>query len=277
MKTAIRLDDITIDMDWDRFRRIEKILDKAEIRPLVGVVPACKDPKLNRLSDSESWSVEVRDSVPQDIASFTAFLQAIRKKGWVIAVHGYEHLYRTKCGGIFPLNGYSEFAGCPYEDQLGRLSLAMKVMQELNIDTDIFMAPAHSFDGNTLTALYEVGIRSITDGFGSFPYRRRVKYHDPGDSGTKSGFIDFYPIAVKRSDCISDKTGYTTMVLHTNTMTDEDIESFDRMIRDHRDHFIDYMEYMRIPVSDRTRIAGILEYLTCVTKRVLVRLRGIIK
>ncbi len=46
MKIAVRLDDITPDMDWDRFLRFKKMMDDAYVLPLIGVVPDSRDPKL---------------------------------------------------------------------------------------------------------------------------------------------------------------------------------------------------------------------------------------
>ena len=47
MKIAIRMDDITPAMDLEKFDRFKAILDKHGIKPLIGVVPECKDEKLN--------------------------------------------------------------------------------------------------------------------------------------------------------------------------------------------------------------------------------------
>ena len=47
MKITVRLDDITPDMDWDKFERFKKVLDEHDIKPLIGVVPDNKDEKLS--------------------------------------------------------------------------------------------------------------------------------------------------------------------------------------------------------------------------------------
>ena len=39
MKIAVRLDDITPDMDWERFLAVKKLLDRYGIKPLIGVIP----------------------------------------------------------------------------------------------------------------------------------------------------------------------------------------------------------------------------------------------
>ena len=48
MKITIRMDDITPDMDFEKFTRFKTILDKHGIKPLIGVVPDNKDKKLQK-------------------------------------------------------------------------------------------------------------------------------------------------------------------------------------------------------------------------------------
>lgn len=247
MKSAIRLDDITPDMDMERYGRVEKILDDNGIAPLIGVVPYNADPNLSR------------SRVSLNEERFIGFLKGRMDKGWKIALHGYNHLYSTNRKGIFPLNDFSEYAGVSLERQEEMLTEGLARLDELGVKTDIFMTPAHTYDRNTLKAMKSAGINYVTDGFGSRPYIR-------------DGLV-FYPISKRRSDCISDKEGYTTLVLHTNTMLDEDIDAFEKMITENRDKFIDYSEYMTIEPVRRGMIGNIIEYVTAYAKYVLVRMR----
>ena len=48
MKTAIRMDDITSDMDFEKFYRVKKLLDTYQIKSLIGVVPFNRDKNLKR-------------------------------------------------------------------------------------------------------------------------------------------------------------------------------------------------------------------------------------
>lgn len=43
MKIAIRMDDITPDMNWDNFLALKALFDKYHICPLIGVVPDNRD------------------------------------------------------------------------------------------------------------------------------------------------------------------------------------------------------------------------------------------
>ena len=200
MKATIRLDDITADMDWEKFNRMKTILDTYQIKPLIGVVPFNEDPNLKRQ--------EKRND-------FAQCLREWKQEGYSIALHGYKHIYINKKGGIFPLNDLSEYAGLPFEKQKRMIAKGKEQLEKMGIGTDIFMAPAHSFDKNTLKALKECGFSYVTDGFGKMPYRRVG--------------LTFFPIAMKRTDCISEKEGYTTLVLHTNTMDDEEFAFCEKM------------------------------------------------
>jgi len=247
MKTAIRLDDITPDMDWNNYNRIEKILDQAGIKPLIGVVPFNRDDNLSRAEK------------PLSDAEFVAYLADRKKKDWTFALHGYNHLYSNKKMGIFPLNNFSEYAGVPYDKQLRMLKEGREKLLSWGIDTDIFMTPAHTYDKNTLKALVEAGFAKVTDGFGDSPYIRQG--------------LTFYPISRRRAECTSNAKGYTTMVLHTNTMEDSDIEEFEKMIRERRDCFIDYDEYLKIKAIRRGFLGDLVEYITALAKFILVRIR----
>ena len=46
MKIAVRLDDITPDMDWQRFYAFKTLLDKYQVKPLIGIVPDNRDENL---------------------------------------------------------------------------------------------------------------------------------------------------------------------------------------------------------------------------------------
>ena len=46
MKIAVRLDDITPDMDWEGFLCFKELLDRYQVKPLIGVVPQNKDENL---------------------------------------------------------------------------------------------------------------------------------------------------------------------------------------------------------------------------------------
>ena len=244
MKTAIRMDDITSDMDFEKFYRVKKILDRYQIKPLLGIVPFNQDDNLKRNPCCED---------------FSTFLKMLKEEGYILALHGCYHVYTTDKKGLFPLNNFSEFAGISYEKQSEMIAKGKQRLLEWGIDTDIFMAPAHTFDRKTLRALKENGFRAVTDGFGKTPYIR-------------DGLI-FYPIAAKRKDCFSEKAGYTTLVLHANMMEEKDFEVLENRLSEHSKQFISYSEYLKIMPKKRSVLENLAEYLMAITKYVFVRLR----
>lgn len=240
MKIAIRMDDITLDMDWKKFEELKGLLDEYEIKPLIGVVPDNRDENLRRGDKRED---------------FWQYVKGLQEAGWVIALHGYRHVYTTKKGGCFPLNHFSEFAGISYEKQLDMLTKGMEILKENGIETDWFMAPAHSYDRNTLKALYEVGIRNMTDGFGDKPYQWRK--------------MTFYPISFRLENSLKKEKGFTTMVIHANTMNEKDMEKYRQIFAEHS--VISYSEYLKEQPVKRSALGHVAEYWMAIVKHLLVK------
>lgn len=245
MRITVRLDDITPDMDYEKFYKMKQILDTYQIKPLIGVVPFNEDKNLMKSPKMED---------------FAGFLQGLINEGWVVALHGYEHLYSTAKGGLFPLNHFSEFAGLSFEKQDEMIAKGKERLAGWGIETDIFMAPAHSFDRNTLKALKKNGFSYVTDGFGKKPFVR-------------SGLV-FLPIAIKQSDCYKETEGYTTLVYHTNTMDDKDFERCKKIFEDNRKSFISYEELLKKSPSKRWFVGNMWEYGMATLKHILVGLRA---
>ena len=239
----MRIDDVTPDMDWEKFRRLEKILDENKIAPLLGIVPNNQDSNLIK---------------GELISDFKEQIRLWKMKNWCFSMHGFKHIYTTKKGGLFPLNHFSEFAGVSLEKQRRMIKEGKEKLLEVGVDTNIFMAPAHSFDRNTLLVLKEEGFRYITDGFGKLPYSWK-------------GLI-FLPIAFQRNKDIKKKKGYTTLVFHTNTMREADFKDFEKLVQEHKKDFISYREYLKAPVKKHTIWKRIKEYGMASFKRALVSL-----
>jgi len=244
LKTAVRLDDITPDMDYGKFYKMKQILDTYQIKPLIGVVPFNEDNNLMHSPKHED---------------FAGFLQGLVAEGWVVALHGYKHLYSTNKGGLFPLNLFSEFAGVCLEKQDEMLAKGKEQFKKWGVDTTIFMAPGHTFDNNTLKALRKNGFTYVTDGFGKRPYLRK-------------GLV-FLPIAIKQSDCYKDKQAYTTLVYHTNTMDEKDFERCKKLFEDNKESLIPYEEMLKQTPCKRSMFGNLWEYGMATCKHLLVNLR----
>lgn len=238
MKIAVRMDDITPDMDWKSFDAFCALFEKYGIRPLLGIVPANEDPKL-----------QIGAADPH----FYEKMKELQKKGYRLAMHGCHHVYVTKKGGLFPLNAQSEFAGRPEEEQRALLTKGKALLEEQGIYTDIFMAPGHTFDRITVGILRELGFSYITDGFGKGPYVR--------DGMT------YLPISFLRRLCFSDREGITTFVIHANHSTEQELKKYEEMFRANRERFVPYSVFMEQKAVRQGSWAGMLEYMMALLKR----------
>lgn len=245
MKVAVRLDDITPGMDWERFLAFKELLDSYGIKPLIGVIPCNEDKSL--MGDTAG--------APGD---FWEYVKNLQKEGWTVAMHGFRHCYTTACGGLFPLNRFSEFAGVPYEVQREMLLKGKELLLSKEIKTDVFMAPAHSYDNSTLRALKEAGFHRVTDGFGNRPYRCQG--------------LTFYPISFRLGGTLKKKKGYSTLVVHAGTVAAGQLERYRKMFERAGTEWISYEEYLRVPPVKRSLPGRMKEYLMAKVKHYLVRL-----
>ena len=249
MKIAVRMDDIAPGMDWKKFKEFKALLDEYGIKPLIGVVPDNQDGNLERAEENKEYG---GDGAPED---FWAYIRKLQEQGWIVAMHGYQHVYTQKKGGVFPLNLFSEFAGLPMAEQFAMLEKGRAVLDSHGIKTDIFMAPAHSYDKNTLKALYQAGFRKITDGFGNRPYLWRQ--------------MCFYPISFRLENSLQREGGWTTMVVHANTASGKDMEKYRRIFG--QSEMISYGDYLQAEAVPRGWAGHCAEYLLAVGKRMLVK------
>jgi predicted deacetylase len=139
-------------MDQLKWNRLEELFDTACIRPIVAVVPDNQDPELNRdPSDPFFWDTVHR----------------WQKKGWAIAMHGYQHRFhlvdRHKL--LLPFYDRSEFGGLSYAEQAKKIRLSWDLFKAQVVEPTVWIAPAHCFDKTTLDALRdETSIRIVSDG-----------------------------------------------------------------------------------------------------------------
>lgn len=80
----IRLDDACPTMNKVKWQRMEELLDEYSIKPMIGVIPHNRDITLQ--IDKE------------DLMFWNKVIQW-KDKGYTIAMHGYNHVYKTHRGG----------------------------------------------------------------------------------------------------------------------------------------------------------------------------------
>ncbi|HEY9461185.1 MAG TPA: DUF2334 domain-containing protein [Paralcaligenes sp.] len=210
-KFIIRFDDITPTMAWSKFFAIEKTMIDLNIKPIMGVVPLNKDAQLMAEPEREDfWSI-VKDW---------------RAHGWTIAQHGYTHEYATTDPGILKINCGSEFSGLPYEEQYRKLKAGKEILDANGVWQPVFMAPAHSFDRSTISALTSLGFKSLTDGYGVYPYM----------------IESICALPQLFSSPIHFGFGVYTFCMHVNAMTMEEINNIDAFLRKNHRHFVSFDE-----------------------------------
>ena len=210
----IRMDDACHTMDRHKWKLLEEILDELGINPIVAVVPDNQDPDLV----VDSWD-----------DFFWEKVQNWQKKGWTIAMHGYTHLmHPTENKLLLPYYKRSEFAGLPYEEQVVKIRKSWNIFKAQNIEPNVWIAPAHSFDSITLRAIHnETSLRIISDGIA-----RDVYYE-----------LEFYWIPQQLWELTERNSGIWTVCLHPNTMTVESIITFSKLLRNqYKEHIIKFQD-----------------------------------
>lgn len=202
-KYIYRMDDITPTMNWKRFWQYINLFKKYNVKPLLGVVPDNRDPKLMlEESNPDFWEI----------------LRKLQSEGSVeICQHGFQHKYVTSEGGIlgpkFGFKAQSEFAGLSYEEQYNKIKAGKDILEGQGIYTHTWMAPSHSFDANTLKALSNLGFKAITDGIALYPYKHNNMVFVPQQFWEPNRVL----------------AGVVTVCLHTDTVR----ESLYEKIEDH--------------------------------------------
>src|SRR3990167_6632391 len=90
----LRIDDACGSMRRSSFERIHGACKQYGIKPIIGIVPDNQD---SALCIDKEWP------------DFWQYMNQVAKEGWIIAQHGYQHIYSK--------NRKTEFAGLPYAEQ----------------------------------------------------------------------------------------------------------------------------------------------------------------
>ena len=159
---TVRIDDICPWNDIEKVQEAVSAVESCGVRGLLGVVPACADPDLRK-----------NDFNPH----FWEWLRGMKDRGWSVALHGYAHHLDSDGKSLITSGTKSEFAGKPYGTQFELLEKGKRILTEHELETDIFFAPAHSFDSVTLEALKEAGFRYVSDGRSMHCYIRKGIKH----------------------------------------------------------------------------------------------------
>lgn len=159
-----RMDDVSPTMNWEKFTALLALFRRFNVTPLLGIVPDNRDPKL-----------QVKPPHP----AFWETMRELVHRGEIeVAQHGYQHLLSSRGNTALISTRYgikprSEFAGLSYKKQIDKIRAGRSVLLEHGIETNVWMAPNHSFDRTTLRALADSGFTALTDGISLFPFKEQ--------------------------------------------------------------------------------------------------------
>ncbi len=213
MKCLIRFDDICPQLNWEVWNELEPFLIEHGITPILAVIPDNMDETLK---------------VGKVNNSFWEKVKQWQKQGWTIGLHGFQHRYVNTNSGIIGLNAYSEFAGLSYDTQKDKITKALNIFNQNEIEPDIWVAPAHSFDSTTLDILNELDLASISDGYFLYP-------------GKNKDNLFWLPQQVWSLNKIPFFFGIWTVCYHINNWTKEDIHIFKKHIIKYKKNCISYL------------------------------------
>ncbi len=201
LKFIIRLDDACPYMNEENWIRMEHLLDKYNIKPIVGVIPDYKGDLFDEFKQIDDF--------------WEKYPLKWQNKGWIIAQHGLNHDLSDTVR--------TEFVGKSYEEQKKILEEGYTILKSKGITPRCFFAPAHTFDDNTIDACADLQYFDfISDGYAYFPYCYRN--------------VLFFPSVFDTPHSISPK-GIFTFVFHPNYTEDIAFKKLEDFIKLHKENF----------------------------------------
>ena len=212
-KYLIRVDDICESFNFKNFLKFKNIMLKFNIKPILAVVPNNKDKNL-------IFKKEITKPF------FWKLIKNLQlKHKWTIGIHGYDHVYLSKNCGMMQINNASEFAGISKKRQKNKLIKSLNIFNKNNVNTDLFIAPAHSFDDTTLNILKELNINNISDGFFKYP-------------GVDNKGIFWLPQQLW--DFQKKRSGIWTVNFHINKWCDDDFDKLNNNLINFKSNIVDF-------------------------------------
>jgi predicted deacetylase len=221
----IRLDDACHTMARHRWQRMEEVLDRHRVRPIVAVVP-----------DNQDATLAVEAYNP-------AFWDKVREwqaKEWSVAMHGCTHvMHPTREPLLVPFYDRSEFVGLGLDAQRQKIRAAWQQFVNQGVTPSVWVAPAHSFDAVTLRAVREeTSIRIVSDG---------IAFDTFFDYGLHWVPQQLWALTPRRG-------GLWTVCLHANRMDDSAIGRFDAALHRFKGQVISMQD---VRLSNRSKsLAG---------------------
>ncbi|MGD0480810.1 MAG: DUF2334 domain-containing protein [Terracidiphilus sp.] len=202
----LRIDDLCPTVSAQRWRQFQSLIEEFRLHPILAVVPDNQDP-------------ELQVSAPDP--AFWDCMRALEAAGAAIGLHGYQHLCVSRGRSLVDLHRISEFAGVPAATQQAWIGEGVRILRGHGLDPNIWVAPRHGFDRNTLFALREEGILHLSDGFARLPF-------------LQSGFT-WIPQQLWAP--VEKDRGLWTVCVHPNTARDAEIAALRSFLAVHAGQF----------------------------------------
>jgi predicted deacetylase len=188
----LRIDDLCPTVSAERWQQFQSLIEEFRLHPILAVVPDNQDPELQ---------------VSQPDPAFWDCMRALEAAGAAVGLHGYRHLCASRGRGLVDLHCVSEFAGVPAATQRSWIGEGIRILRGHGLDPNVWIAPRHGFDRNTLAALREEGILFLSDGFARVPFLQ--------------GGLTWIPQQLWAP--VEKKRGLWTVCVHPNTARDAEI------------------------------------------------------
>jgi predicted deacetylase len=182
----LRFDDLCPTHSRSGWAPFEALIREFALKPILAVVPDNRDPELEiDAPDPEFW----------------ARMRALEAGGAAIALHGYQHLCRSRGRSLIPLHRETEFAGVAAALQRQWIGAGLGILRAHGLNPRVWVAPRHGIDRATVAALRSEGIQAISDGLARMPFTR--------------GGVTWLPQQLWEP--VEKRRGLWTICLHPNT------------------------------------------------------------
>jgi len=235
----LRFDDFCPTMNHEKWTKLADLLDHYSIKPIIAVVP-----------DNQDSSLRV---APED-PSFWNRMNRLQANGYVIALHGYQHVCNVRGHSMVPLHRLTEFAGASELEQRYKIESGIHILQSHGLTPQIWVAPRHGFDHTTIKVLGQLGITTISDGFARYPFRL------DGALWVPQQLWDVREMA----------EGVWTVCCHPNTLAERSFDHLRAFLQAHHSQFTT-VEEVRQRWSNRRRSLGDRIFDSFWRKRIVVR------
>jgi predicted deacetylase len=202
----LRFDDLCPTVSAQRWPIFKAMIEEFRLQPILAVVPDNRDPEL-----------EVSPPNP----CFWDQMRALEVGGAAIGLHGFRHLCLSRGRNLVGLHRTAEFAGVPGRTQRVWIAEGRRILRDHGLHPNIWVAPRHGFDAQTICALLGEGIHALSDGFARVPFLR--------DGITWIPQQLWGPVEKDR--------GLWTICVHPNTASDADIEVLRAFLLEHASRF----------------------------------------